>query len=96
MLLSSDGDGDDGDDDDSDGDGDDGVGGDDDNHTIDNCDDDYGLLVIYIVDLTKYLVVISIQLGLILYLLRWQICLQILKKLLKIKTFIESSWNWKE
>ena len=65
MLLSSDGDGDHGDDDDSDGDGDDGVGGDDDNHTIDNCDDDYGLLVIYIVDLTKYLVVISIQLGLI-------------------------------
>ena len=65
MLLSSDGDGDDGDDDDSDGDGNDGVGGDDDNHTIDNCDDDYGLLVIYIVDLTKYLVVISIQLGLI-------------------------------
>ena len=82
MLLSSDGDGDDGDDDDSDGDGDDGVGGDDDYHTIDNCDDDYGLLVIYIVDLTKYMVIISIQLGLnicILYLLRWQICLQILK-----------------
>ena len=63
----------------SDGDGDDGVGGDDDNHTIDNCDDHYGLLVIYIADLTKYMVIISIQLGLILYLLRWQICLQILK-----------------
>ena len=61
MLLSSDGDCDDGDD--SDGDGDDGVGGYDDNHTIDNCDDDYGLLVIYIVDLMKYLVVISIQLA---------------------------------